>query len=266
MNANRAKYLAAMLALTLAPAAGWALNGGEGIGGSPHDFTSTGTGDASGLAQGIGVCTFCHTPHKANSTLLLWNHTLSSNTFRWDVPTTTAGTILPQIVGNTYKGPSAKCLSCHDGSVAIGDIYWFKEQPNQGANALTQAKMTDFNVEFQVGVGGNMAGNHPVTVPYPLGNVANTYNGTTNGNMLALNEWQSDPVSLTGANIRLFKDDGSGNMSAIPKGSVSTSAGIECSSCHDPHNKASVDDLFLRGKISGSSQADGYICLQCHIK
>ncbi len=265
MNKKSSMRLLALMAVALAPALSWALVGGEGITGSPHDFTGTGTGDASGVA-GIGVCTFCHTPHKANSTLLLWNHTLSNNTFKWDVPSTTAGTLLPSIVGNGYKGPSAKCLSCHDGSVAIGDVYWFSEGPKQGANALQSKHMTDFDPEFQIGVGGDMKGNHPVAVPYPLKNVVNTYNATTNGGMLVLNEWQADPVSNTGANIRLFKDDGTGNISAIPKGSATTSAGIECSSCHDPHNKASVDDLFLRGKMTGSSQADGYLCLQCHVK
>lgn len=40
--------------------------------------------------------------------------------------------------------------------------------------------------------------------------------------------------------------------------------GIECSSCHDPHNKASVDEFFLRGELKGSTSA--YICLKGHIK
>lgn len=270
MNWNSSTRILAVAALALAPGVSWGLNGGEGINGTPHDFTSTGTGDLNNVA-GIGVCTFCHTPHKAQNTLLLWNHTLSTNTFKWEVAKTTAGTTLPSIIGNVYKGPSAKCLSCHDGSVAIGDVSWFKEQTNGtlGNSNLSDKKMTDFATEFQIGVGGNMGGNHPVAVPYPLNNAVNTYNGATNGGTggtFATNEWQADPVASTVASIRLFQDDGTGNISAIPKGSATTTAGIECSSCHDPHNKASKDDLFLRAKISGSSQADGYLCLQCHSK
>jgi len=62
-------------------------------------------------------------------------------------------------------------------------------------------------------------------------------------------------------NSRLFNDDGSGNISA---GVVAAKTGMECSSCHDPHNKASVEDLFLRGTLKGTTTA--YICLKCHIK
>ena len=51
----------------------------------------------------MGLCTFCHTPHKALSTLLLWNHTLSTNSFRWDMAATTAGTTFPTFKGDTYK-------------------------------------------------------------------------------------------------------------------------------------------------------------------
>ena len=98
---------------------------GAGLAGTSHDFAS-GTG-SSGVANGAGLCTYCHTPHKAKSTLLLWNHNLSSNTFQWDVAATTSGTALPGFTGNAYNGPSAKCLSCHDGSVAIGDVGWFNE-------------------------------------------------------------------------------------------------------------------------------------------
>ena len=108
-----------------------------------------------------------------------------------------------------------------------------------------------------------MAGNHPVAMPYPYTQAKSSYNGQTTGNGAVLTEWQSDPTSLAQANIRLFNDDGSGNISAGP---VAGKTGLECSTCHDPHNKAAKDDMFLRGKVTGSAQTDGYLCLQCHIK
>ena len=239
--------------LVLAPAVGWA-GPGDGILNTAHDFSGRAT-TSNAQAWTTGSCTYCHTPHKAITTELLWNHTLSVNTFSWDIAKTTAGTIFPTFVGDTYKGPTAKCLSCHDGSVAIGDIAWFGE-----------GKPTIFNVNekhgagdmFNVGFGGNMKGNHPVAMPYPLAGVASTYNGVTTGSSAALGEWQASPSSP----IRLFNDT-AGTISA---GAVAGSTGIECSSCHDPHNKAAVDDLFLRGKMAGATQASGYLCLQCHIK
>jgi Doubled CXXCH motif (Paired_CXXCH_1) len=245
----KARILAAA-ALSLAPALAWAAAGGTGLSGTAHDFSSSG--------GGVGLCTFCHTPHRAITTPLLWNHTLSTSTFSWDVTKTTAGTSYPSFKGDTYTGPSAKCLSCHDGTVAIGDIAWWNEGKPAAALENTKHEWPDtFNVGARDGVVGSMKGNHPVAMPYPFGNAPNTYNGVTTGAGATLTEWQANPLS----NIRLFNDDGSGNISA---GAVAGKTGIECSSCHDPHNKASVDDLFLRGTLAGSTT--DYICLKCHVK
>jgi len=238
----------ACLVAILAPPVAWSATGGTGIKGTDHDFT----GSAS---TPIGLCTFCHTPHKALSTPLLWNHTLSVNNFQWDVPSTTAGTTYPSFAGDTYQGSTAKCLSCHDGSVAVGDIAWFNEgKPGAPLDNTKHGQGDNMNVGF----GGAMKGNHPVAMPYPYQNQKNTYNGVTTGDAIALGEWQADPQTL---NIALYNDDGAGNIS---KGAVAAKTGIECSSCHDPHNKASVEDLFLRGKLTGSDTS--YICLECHIK
>ncbi len=253
--------------MVLAPVFTWAAPGaGGGIQATSHDFTSTSGGTGTATA-GVGVCTFCHTPHKAITTSLLWNHTLSVNNFSWDVPATTAGTTFPSFRGDTYKGASAKCLSCHDGTVAIGDVAWFEEASHRGAGALNPLQHNTGG-EFQIATAtGSMAGNHPVAMPFPFNNTANTYNGVTNGAGLQTADWQSDPwaggAGTNGTHIRLFNDDGAGNITAGP---VATRTGIECSSCHDPHNKASVDDLFLRAKLTGSDAASGYICMQCHNK
>lgn len=257
--------------VALSPFSTLAATPGAGLIGTVHDFASGTAGTAiTGTADGggVGLCTFCHTPHKALSTPLLWNHTLSGNTFSWDVTKTTAGTTFPSIAGGTYKGPTAKCLSCHDGSVAVGDVAWYRESARAGTAALSTFKMgdligTDTSDQFQVGAGGAMKGNHPVAMPYPFGNAANVYNGSTTGSAAVLTEWQANPATSLSAHIRLFNDDGTGSISA---GGVAGKTGIECSTCHDPHNKATDDDWFLRGKITGSSQTDGYICLQCHIK
>ncbi len=246
--------------LALMPANTWALNGGEGLAGTAHDFTMGNVAnnpDAGATNTAVGLCTFCHTPHKALSTLLLWNHKLSVNNFSWDVPNTTAGTPFAKFTGNVYKGVTAKCLSCHDGSVAIGDVAWFKEGPA----SLNPNKHDTKGGEFNIGLGGDMSGNHPVAMPYPANSTKSSYNGSTTGNSIVLADWVADPTA--GSRIRLFNDDGSGNITA---GVVTGKTGLECSSCHDPHNKDSVDDLFLRGKLTGSSTGDGYLCLQCHQK
>lgn len=247
------KFLLVLSVLALLPTLAWA-GPGDGIAGTAHDFSNRSVTGGNGETFTTGECTFCHTPHKALQTLLLWNHTLSTNTFTWDVPATTAGTKFPSFKGDTYKGPTAKCLSCHDGSVAIGDVAWFGE--GKPAAPLDTTKHGSGDV-FNIGFGGNMAGNHPVAMPYPFNNAKNTYNGVTTGDPATLNEWQPTPLLP----VRIFNDDGSGNITA---GAVTLKTGLECSSCHDPHNKAAVDDLFLRGKIGGNDT--NYICLKCHIK
>jgi hypothetical protein len=247
--------LVATAIIALAPAVGWAAPGAAGgIEGTSHDFSAS--------SGGVGLCTFCHTPHRAISTQLLWNHKLSTASFSWDETSTTAGTTFPTFAGDTYKGPTAKCLSCHDGSVAVGDIAWWGEVAPGAPLDNTKHEWPDaFNIGARNGTLGNMSGNHPVAMPIPYGNAANTYNGITTGAQATLSEWVTDPTSV---NIRLFNDTGSGNIKA---GAVATKSGIECSSCHDPHNKASEDDLFLRGKMAGNTGgAGGYICLKCHNK
>lgn len=238
----------------LIPAIVWAAPG-AGIAGTDHDFS--GTGGTQQDPTPIGLCTFCHTPHRALQTLLLWNHTLSTSTFSWDVTKTTAGTDFPTFKGDTYKGPTAKCLSCHDGTVAVGDINWWLGGTPTPLDNTKHVWPDKHNVGATGGIAGSMKGNHPVAMPYPYGGLKNTYNGVTTGGEIVFGEWQNPPPSP----IRMFNDDGTGNISA---GLVGGKSGIECSSCHDPHNKASVDDYFLRGELKGNTTA--YICLKCHIK
>jgi len=256
-----------LLAPVIALAQGGASVPGGGIAGTVHDFNN----GAAVQNAAVGLCTFCHTPHKAQQSRLLWNHTLSANTFSWsDATSTTGGTTLPAITPS-YTGPTVKCLSCHDGTVAIGDVSWYKEQPNHGANALDPSKIGAGNLigsvsdtgvsEFQIATaGGDMKGNHPVAVAFPFGNAPSTYNATTTGASALLSGWQADPQSL---NIRLFTDN-TGVGSDIVAGATAAKTGIECSSCHDPHNKASVEDLFLRGSLVGNDTT--YICQKCHNK
>ena len=264
--------LAAGAALTLVASAptyaapvGHPPTAGAGLSGTPHDFTQAGYSPSTA----VGLCTFCHTPHKAQSSSLLWNHTYSAASYDWsDTLTTQSGTTLASF-SSTWKGPSPKCLSCHDGSVAVGDIAWFNAQQQTvtvSAADLTGGKIS--NTAYQVGVGGDMAGNHPVVVPFP-GVGSKNFNGTTTGVNAVTNEWVTDP---TANGIVLFKaSDGTAapaSVSRITAGpSGADNLGIECASCHDPHNKLSQDIFFLRGSLTGNSGGpSGYICLKCHVK
>jgi len=230
---------------------------GTGIYGTRHDFTGTGFfTTVSGLP--IGLCTICHTPHSAFTTSLLWNQKMTTAIFTWgDVTETTGHTTLPS---SARHGSSTKCLSCHDGTVSVGDTAVFNGSVG-GVSATYPAGTLVTRIAaglYGIGHNGNMSGNHPIAVPYPLNTTSSTYNGITTGSSVNLNEFVASPSV-----VKLYSDDGSGNISPGPQAGKT---GIECSSCHDPHNRQVQDISFLRAKISGSTQADGYLCLQCHIK
>jgi hypothetical protein len=169
---SRLLVLFPVLLLLSLPAAAQAP--GTGLRGTRHDFAGFGS-------PGSGLCTYCHTPHRAASTALLWNHRLSPNVFQWDVPSTTAGTPFPTFRGDTYQGPTTKCLSCHDGSVAIGDVNWW----NGDRGSFPQGRLSPRD-PATIGLGGSLAGNHPVAMPYPFRQARSTYNGVRTGPAIAL--------------------------------------------------------------------------------
>lgn len=260
-------WLAAAGALAIAPSiaraapAGHPPTPGGGLATTPHDFTQA----AYNANPQVGLCTFCHTPHKAQSSALLWNHAYSTATYAWvDQTTTQAGTPLPTFT-STWNGPSPKCLSCHDGSVAVGDIKWFdaKAQTVSLSNVSGEVEGGKIvNSAFQIG-GTNMNGNHPVVVPYPGAGTKN-YAGGATGVGAVTAEWNTDP---TAKGIVLFaaSDNTLGaSIRRVTGGPTGTqNLGIECASCHDPHNKLSQDIYFLRGKLTGTTD---YICTKCHVK
>src|ERR1700688_3710166 len=73
---------------------------------------------SSVTVQGSLGCTFCHAPHSGiGANTPLWNQTLSSQTYTPYTSTTykQQGSTQP-ILGKS----TSLCLSCHDGTVAIG--------------------------------------------------------------------------------------------------------------------------------------------------
>jgi len=264
--------IAAIAVLGLARGSSWAgLAYGSGLTSTLHDFTllnGTATGDNTTT---VGQCTFCHTPHGALSTNLLWNHALSSESYSWDVPQTTAGTNYPTFSDKTWTGPTAKCLSCHDGTVAIGSVNWFSGK----AQVLNTSLVTAPYIPQGLNSSGVFTGVHPTAMPYPWNGKPSTYNGVTTGSNFIPSQW----ASPTTGNVRIWMEQTASTTTGLPSvimgynpaasvpaaaAGLQGAAGIECSSCHDPHNKLSVDNYFLVGAMTG--YGSGYLCTMCHIK
>lgn len=78
-----------------------------------HNLSSSGPGPVKSLGTSE-ICVFCHTPHNASPVGQLWNQALSTATFTPYTSTTMAATV------GVPTGSSKLCLSCHDGTVALG--------------------------------------------------------------------------------------------------------------------------------------------------
>lgn len=271
-----AKTLSICAALLL-PAAAFAQVIVPGIRNSSHDLSATsGTMDVKGT--NTQICIYCHTPHKAQSTQFLWNHTPTTNTvWAWGndldgnaLTKTSTGTPLP----TTLRSGSKRCLGCHDGSVALGDVTNAADGAAgiiAGLGAIagktdTTGKLID--VTHQVGVGGAMGGNHPVSIPYAgqtgyngqassvknMGGVIGGYYDATTANC----------VSTTGVCTTAPTGDGRNGslINLVPQvAGGTTSLGVECVSCHEPHGKYG-NAFFTRIDVGAASG----LCRSCHNK
>jgi len=201
-----------------------------------------------------GLCVFCHTPHKGASSLLLWNHKFSSAGYTWkdvEAGRTTGGTQYPTNL-QEWSGSTRKCLSCHDGTVSVGSLYWSNATKDVEV-AMEGTDQTGGRISNPAYVipgfsdASDLSGNHPVGVPYSYGQAASTYNGIVTGPDVRLAQWVPTPTG-----VKIFGRGGGGAP-------VVGAAGIECASCHDPHGTGNT--FFLRVSKRGSQ-----LCLSCHIK
>ncbi len=77
-----------------------------------HDLSS---GISPMRGSNANACIYCHAPHNASAKIPLWNQTLSTKQYSL-YPTATPDPGTPASVNEA----SQLCLSCHDGSVAVG--------------------------------------------------------------------------------------------------------------------------------------------------
>jgi predicted CXXCH cytochrome family protein len=160
------------------------------IAGTVHNLSISGPGTVRAVSEDE-ICIFCHTPHHAQAVAPLWNR----------LNTTTSFTLYPsggsmQSTPGQPNGSSRLCLSCHDGTAAVGLV----QNPNQtfqmvgvaGSGALLGASNSN--------LGTSLADDHPVSLTPSLADPE-----------IAL------PISEDDVQL-----DGAGQ--------------VQCRSCHDPHD------------------------------
>lgn len=119
-----------------------------------HNLSVTGPGPAKATGM-TEICVFCHTPHNATPATPLWNQTGSTATYTPYTSTTMVA------VAGVPTGSSKLCMSCHDGTVAVGSTVAKGQIPMQG---LTGGKTTGSS-----SLGVNLGDDHPIAFAPTLG-------------------------------------------------------------------------------------------------
>lgn len=146
------------------------------------------------------VCVFCHTPHGANVTFSggpLWNRNGGGSL----TGVYSSATLNATISADYNQIDASACISCHDGSQAMGGAA-LRNPPNTAISGTYTGTLNNTDKDL----GTDMTDDHPVNFNYDA--VANV-------------DTEIRPVASVPSVIK-FK---------ISSGNI-----MQCSSCHDVHN------------------------------
>jgi hypothetical protein len=178
-----------------------------GVRGTKHDLSSFSASDSNAFSiDEDQICIFCHTPHNAYPAVPLWNHKLSAEENYINYWSPTLKSYLSAASAPPIDGFSKLCLSCHDGTVALGALV------NNDKEVET---VPDFLTEGMAGyLGTDLSGGHPISIIFDSA-LANMRNHAPDPNLMHLNWPINDHY------VKLYPTQGG--------------LGIQCTSCHDPH-------------------------------
>ena len=136
-----------------------------------HNLSVSGQGDIIATSEDE-ICVFCHTPHGATTEpgAPLWNKALSGQSYT----TYMSSSIDAELVGNQLAQPAGSsklCLSCHDGTLAIGAVNVKAGQQNvlidlagidPGGKMPAAGSLTGFTRNLST----DLSNDHPISVTY----------------------------------------------------------------------------------------------------
>lgn len=170
-----------------------------------HNLSVSGPGTIKAASE-AGICVFCHAPHNAAPDTALWNRRNPGSTY---VPYSSS-----TIKSNPGQpnGGSLMCLSCHDGTIALGEVL-SRKTPIAMAGGVTTLPVGPGRL------GTDLSDDHPVSIAYTAALAA------SRGDL-------AHPATLTGR----VKLDSSGQL--------------QCSSCHDAHDDTNGKFLVMSNRGS----------------
>jgi len=194
----------------------------EGIVNTLHNLSFTGPGEIKALpgADPLNrICVYCHTPHNAAPRTPLWNKSIEPVSYVLYTSTTMGAT------PSQPDGPSRLCLSCHDGTLALGAL-------------LTPAGGIAMAGEIATGrpsyLGVILSGDHPFSFSY--------------------NDSISNP--LAGLSPVLPPD-----LLFYGNGIVHCST---CHDAHEDAYRSADKDGRLTGKFLTAENRHSALCMKCH--
>lgn len=200
------------------------------------------------------VCIFCHAPHNTDSVKVpLWNRN-DTAVITFTMATTqyvTSGRTPPSNYTDSQPTTiSKKCLSCHDGTIAIGDIR------NGGPITMAVSSKLDPDGSLKGYADGN-----------PFGGPNYDLRG---GHVISFNykSFYNDPA-LPPARKASFKDWDTLITQADKNSMFDRDGKMQCHTCHDPHtdwcddsNKTiGKDPLWRKACDAGKNDS---VCKTCH--
>ncbi|HEX5801789.1 MAG TPA: cytochrome c3 family protein, partial [Azospira sp.] len=235
------------------------------------------------------VCVFCHTPHGATSQVTpLWNKQLSGATYT----SYSSSSLDAQAIAGTLAQPggsSKLCLSCHDGTLALGNVNVLNGAGAQNialtgtGSGGTMAPGSGTTTGFTRFLGTDLSNDHPISLTYNKlltdrdGELRDATLNATDGSW----EWVNAGTRVIG--VRNHRSQGGAGQPQKPvlplekTGPDSDAGQVQCASCHDPHvretDTSKGNQKFLRlNRFQETTPANAYsqdgdiICLACHNK
>jgi predicted CXXCH cytochrome family protein len=202
---------------------------GQSVVNSSHNLSVGGPGSIRATSE-AQVCIFCHTPHNASPIQPLWNRYMPMAAY--SVYTSNALDARP----GQPTGSSKMCLSCHDGTIAVGSVI-SRDQIIQMAGGITTLPPGSTNL------GTDLADDHPISFPY-------------DSSLLAKDPHLVDPALLP------------------PELQLDANRELQCTTCHDAHDDSFGDFLVMSNNNSALCQSCHQIlnttitahddCRSCH--
>ena len=171
-----------------------------------HNLSVSGPGPVKSVTEDR-ICIFCHAPDRSRvKTMYLWNKKLLKRHY---IPYQSS-TLLAKVGQPT--GASKLCLSCHDGTIALGDVLSERHR-------IPFAGGIRFMPEGPTRIGTDLSDDHPVSFVY------DDYLAASNGEL-------ANPLTLP----REVKLDNQNQL--------------QCTACHDAHDNTYGDFLVMANENS----------------